>query len=327
MSSRPTKLILCLAVPVVLTVGTGTTPAVAAVTAYRPTFTSPLSRTTVGPLPKFEGIRAYRGDFHILADGVALTGEYTNTKGPDLSKTPWSFQVTVAIADGPHAICIYDYDREIAYKTPSKCITVVVGVPNPAAPAAPVLIRPWGRSTNDTTPLFAGTGEPGATVTVTLDGVPLGRTPVRSDHTWSLPVTVPLSDGNYRLDVVQTDPEGNTSDPASREMQRIDTQAPTAPWIKSPVLGVGVVHQLRPTISGKAEVGSTVEVRLEDENGPVDTAGLMAGPNAHGEWRFCPQKVLAKTTHVAYVTQTDGAGNRSPVSKRTFTVGDEPEED
>lgn len=39
------------------------------------------------------------------------------------------------------------------------------------------------------------------------------------------------------------------------------------------------------------------------------------------------EKVPAKTTYVAYVTQTDGAGNRSPVAKRTFTIGDEPIED
>lgn len=261
----------------VLTVGAGTSPA-AAVTPYTPTFTSPLSRTTVGPLPKFEGVRAYGGDFHILADNVALTGEYTNTEGPDLSKTPWTFQVTAAMADGPHTICIYDYDTRIAYKTPLKCITVVVGDPNPDAPAAPVLIKPAGRSTRDTTPQFAGTGERGATVTVTLDGVLLGRTRVWSNGTWSLTTSVPLSDGKYRLDVAQTDTEGNTSDPAPRAIQWIDTKAPNAPWIQTPALGVGVVHDPRPTIGGRAEFGSTVEVELVDANGPSTQAEGWPAP-------------------------------------------------
>ncbi len=56
-----------------------------------------------------------------------------------------------------------------------------------------------------------GTGEPGATVTVSIDGAEIGDAEVDEDGNWTVPVTTPLADGPHTASAIQTDEAGNES--------------------------------------------------------------------------------------------------------------------
>ena len=81
--------------------------------------------------------------------------------------------------------------------------------------------------TNDNTPTITGTGEVGATVTLTsdVDGV-VGTTVVAGDGTWSITASV-LADDVHSLTATQTDVAGNTSVASGALSVTIDTVDPT----------------------------------------------------------------------------------------------------
>ena len=59
-----------------------------------------------------------------------------------------------------------------------------------------------------------GTGEPGATVTVFIDGVLVGDAEVDEDGNWTVPVTTPLANGPHSVSAVLEDSAGNESEVA-----------------------------------------------------------------------------------------------------------------
>ena len=89
------------------------------------------------------------------------------------------------------------------------------GIGATMTPAAPASITPWdsramlSRPAPDT-PTTTGTGEPGATITLTVDGQLL-TTVVAPDGTWSVTVPVALADATYPVTVTATDSLGNTA--------------------------------------------------------------------------------------------------------------------
>ena len=86
-------------------------------------------------------------------------------------------------------------------------------------PGVPTGTTTGGTTTNNPRPTFSGTGEPGATVTVTEGRalplpstlVTICTTTVLTDGTWECTATSDLSDGPHTFDISQTDPAGNTS--------------------------------------------------------------------------------------------------------------------
>lgn len=87
-----------------------------------------------------------------------------------------------------------------------------------------------GNPTNDNTPLITGTGEPGATLSVLVDGtLAIGGIKVDSAGNWSAQINSPLSDGSHTIKADITDIPGNTS---SAELTiTIDTSAGV--WINN----------------------------------------------------------------------------------------------
>lgn len=68
----------------------------------------------------------------------------------------------------------------------------------------------------------SGTGEPGSTVVVTVNGVEAGSTTVGEDGTWTLEIS-PLGPGNYEVTAEATDAAGNTaSDSTTIVVERAD---------------------------------------------------------------------------------------------------------
>lgn len=86
-----------------------------------------------------------------------------------------------------------------------------VGGPAPGAIAAPDITSPaQGSTTTDSTPAIAGTGAPGATVTVTEGGTVLCTAVVQGDGTWSCSPTTPLAAGPHTVTATQSQ-NGQTS--------------------------------------------------------------------------------------------------------------------
>ncbi|WP_239071829.1 Ig-like domain-containing protein [Amycolatopsis sp. SID8362] len=95
------------------------------------------------------------------------------------------------------------------------------------APAPPVISSPVdGSTTDDSTPTIKGTGEPGATIKVTIDGTPAGTVTVGADGTWTLETTNQLADGQHTVVATQTDPAGNVSTDSQKVAFTVAHEAP-----------------------------------------------------------------------------------------------------
>ncbi|MDR2974640.1 MAG: endo-alpha-N-acetylgalactosaminidase family protein, partial [Propionibacteriaceae bacterium] len=95
------------------------------------------------------------------------------------------------------------------------------------APGAPVIVSPVdGVVTSDATPTVSGSGEPGATVSVMVDGVVVGTVPVDDEGAWSFVPTVAWGEGAHAVTVSQSDAAGNVSVVSGATDVTVDTVAP-----------------------------------------------------------------------------------------------------
>ncbi|MDH4744378.1 Ig-like domain-containing protein, partial [Sphingomonas sp. CBMAI 2297] len=167
--------------------------------------------------------------------------------------------------------------------------------PDITPPAAPVLAI----SADGTT--ATGTGEPGATVTVTsASGAVLGTGPVAADGHFSITLTTPQANGGT-VSATQADAAGNVSPPGTAN----------APDITPPAAPVATLDATGAVVSGTGEPGATVVVR-----DPFSTVIGTATVSAAGTF-----SVVLSTpqidSQVLSVTQTDAAGNASPALSLT----------
>ncbi|MFN3776300.1 BapA/Bap/LapF family large adhesin [Sphingomonas parapaucimobilis] len=170
--------------------------------------------------------------------------------------------------------------------------TTTISAPDITAPTAPTATIA-GEGT-----AITGTGEPGATVTVSdATGQPLGTATVDAQGNYTLPLTTPQANGET-LTVTQSDPAGNTS--PTTTISAPDITAPTAPTATIAGDGTG--------ITGTGEPGATVTVN--DATGqPLGTATV----DAQGNYTL-PLTTPQANGETLTVTQSDPAGNTSPTT-------------
>jgi VCBS repeat-containing protein len=168
-------------------------------------------------------------------------------------------------------------------------VTTIVA-PDFTAPAAPTATVVSAGTT------LIGTGEPGATVTVTAaNGSPLGSAIVGGNGSYAVTLATPQANGEA-LTVVQTDPTGNASPPL----------ALVAPDATPPVAPAATLDASGSIVTGTGEIGATVTVR--------DAAGALLGSaivTAQGGYSITLTTPQVDRQALA-VVQTDGAGNASP---------------
>ncbi|AFM58601.1 Ig-like domain-containing protein [Enterobacter cloacae] len=174
-----------------------------------------------------------------------------------------------------------------------------------------------GALTDDTRPQISGTAKAGSTVTIMDGSNVLGTTTAGSDGTWSFTPSVDLGRGDHTFTATAKDPMGNESNSSSWTVT-IDTDAPVKPTIDAALDDVGSVQgnlangtttdDPTPTLSGKAEAGSTV--KIYDQNGLLGEVTAKAD----GTWSFSPVAKLPEGEHRFHVTATDKAGNTSVAS-------------
>jgi len=203
------------------------------------------------------------------------------------------------------------------------------------APAAPVVtavvdnVSPVtggianGGLTNDTTPRFTGTAEPGATVSITVNDAPAATVPVLGG-TWAY-TPAPLADGNYVFSFVATDAAGNSS-PATTYALSVDTVPPAAPVIlgvfdnEFPQTGAvangGMTNDTTPRFRGALDPDATLSVTVN--GGPATSIPVSAGA-----WVYFPP-ALASGGYTFSFVATDAAGNESPATTYSLTVDTVP---
>jgi|GEM_PF-368800 len=113
-----------------------------------------------------------------------------------------------------------------------------------------------------------------------------------------------LADGEHTVSIRSVSIGG--TGPAATHTWTIDATAPAAPVIAAPVDG-SVTDDGRPTISGTAEAGSTVQLTL---NGAAPVALTVTG----GAWSYTPTTDLPAGQNALSAVAVDAAGNVSPAS-------------
>ncbi|MDX2009130.1 MAG: Ig-like domain-containing protein [Myxococcaceae bacterium] len=182
------------------------------------------------------------------------------------------------------------------------------------APAAPQVTAPANQARlTDTRPAITGTGEPNATVTVTLNGAVAGTALVDGAGQWTFTPTMPLTPGPNTVSATQTDVAGNTSPSSPTNTFTIEAANPP-PVITAPQDGA-MLSTRSPPISGTATAGTTVTVRL---NG---TALGTTTATPQGTFSVTPPMPLAPGTYSAVATATNGSGSVSANSNTVvFTI-------
>ena len=172
------------------------------------------------------------------------------------------------------------------------------------APDAPMITSPANNaSVATTTPPIRGTAEPGTTVRVFVDGVPIG-TDVAADATgaFSVTPTTPLSEAQHTATAVSTDAAGNASPASLPVVFTVDVTDPAPPVILVPANNSST-NDTTPTISGTSEANASVEVRVD--GAVVGTATA----DGSGAWTLVSTE-LAEGPHTARAVATDAGRQR-----------------
>ena len=180
--------------------------------------------------------------------------------------------------------------------------------PNPTVVPAPTMNGTSIPSqTNNNKPVFSGTAAANSTITLYNNSTSV-LTTVQSDAggNWSYTPTSAFDDGSYSITAKTSNADGIQSAASPAIIFTIDTIAPSAPLINGPY---GSSTILQPTITGSAELNSTVQIFVN---------GSMIGTttsNASGIWSYIPQNSLSTGTNSITAKSVDGAGNVSPASE------------
>lgn len=157
--------------------------------------------------------------------------------------------------------------------------------------------------TNDNTPSFSGTAEPGSTIIVVFGGQTYHAT-AAGDGSWQLqlPEAAALADGEHTLEVTAEDAGGNTTRVVTSIM--VDTAAPAVTIDALPLTSDNT-----PTLSGTAEPDSTLIIEVGGHT-------LATSSDANGNWQVTvPDGApLADGALNVVATATDAAGNMTTAS-------------
>jgi len=161
-------------------------------------------------------------------------------------------------------------------------------------------------------PTIAGTGEPGATVTLEIDGTSHDTT-VAEDGSWSIAFDsseIPTGEYNTGITITTTDESGNST--TSTDVLVVDTIAPAI--TVDTVEGDDIINAAEASdgveLTGTGEAGATIEVTFQGET----QTGTVA---EDGSWSFSyAASVITAGTYDSDVTvvSTDAAGNSSTMT-------------
>lgn len=200
-----------LSAPVTFTVDITAPPA--------PVVTSPAAGATSAGRPTYGGTAEPHSTVEIQVDGAPVGTTPVDAAGS------WALTQPVGLPHGAHAV--WATARDAAGNISPRSITVGFTV-DLIEPDAPVILSPTnGSTTTSRAPAYAGTAEPGSTVTVRVDGAIVATTTADGAGVWSLTQPLPLADGAHMVSAFATDRAGNVG--ASSAEHRFTVTTPTTP--------------------------------------------------------------------------------------------------
>jgi len=261
---------------------------------------------------------------------ITTTALYTNDNRPTITGTaePLSELKLINTNDASEEIIAVDADGNWTYRPDSALIDEIytfVAVAKDAAgnessqssyyvftldtvaPATPVISTVLDQTnTSIQTPTIEGSAEPNSEVELFNHGQSIATVSVDGSGNWSFTPASNWSDGTYIITATATDRASNRSVTSSGISFTIDTVAPAAPIISSP-LANAYINLAKPSISGEAEANSQIE---------LDIDGNIALVNADqdGNWSYTPLTNLLEGTHTIIAKAFDAAGNESIAS-------------
>ena len=267
-----------------------------------PVISSPAPGSTTSNRPAFGGTAEPGSTVKVTDNGVTIC---TTTVASDGS---WSCTATSDVTNGAHTVSVTVTDGAGNISPPAQVGFTV----DATKPDAPVISVPVEGARTGKRPVFSGTAEAGATVTVS-EGNTSYCTAVATGGTWSCTVTFDLIEGVYDVAAVARDSVGNVSQPSPVRSFVVDLTAPIAPTITGPA--IGEVVNKRPTFTGIGEPGATVKVT---DNGVVVCTTIVA---TDGTWICTPTSDLVDGAHTITAIAIDNVGNTSePSEELTYTV-------
>ena len=200
----------------------------------------------------------------------------TAVVGPD---GQWSITLETDLPDGGHVLTATAVDANNNLSGTSNTWSITVDTAAPGAPAITQVIDDVpGRTgpldnnqiTNDTLPTLNGTGEPGSTVTIRLDGQDIGTAIVNNGGAWTFTPTTALGNGQHTFTVVASDAAGNTSASSPGFTFTVDTTPPPAATLDTVSDNIGTVQvplnsgdttdDTLPQLQGTAPEGTTITI-------------------------------------------------------------------
>ncbi|RNE72345.1 type I secretion C-terminal target domain-containing protein [Vibrio cholerae] len=233
----------------------------------------------------------------VVTDANGTQQTLTATVQPDGG---YSVDVTTPLAEGSYQVTASVTDPAGNTGTASDKGSVDV--------TAPVITVYAPDNTNDTTPTITGTTDAPAGSIVTLlvtdtDGNEQTLTAtVQPDGSYSVDVTTPLAEGNYKVDASVTDTAGNTG--TASDKGSVDVTAPVI-TVDAP----DNTNDTTPTITGKTDAaeGSTVIIVVTDAKG--DKQELIVTVDKDGNYSVDVTTPLAEGDYQVTASVTDLAGN------------------
>jgi MYXO-CTERM domain-containing protein len=258
--------------------------------------------TTNDATPTISGTAAPGAVVEVFVDGMSIGTATADANGA------WTI-------DAP---MLMDGAREIDARVGGDEATVNITI-DTAAPVTAVTSPTTGSTVMTGTPTITGTGEPGSTVVITIDGMEAGRVVVGPDGTWMFTPATPLGEGAHTIVVIGVDGAGNQGAPINIDLTIDLPGAMPMVAIATPAAG-GTVTDATPTISGTATPGATVEIVVDGE---VIGSAIA---DANGMWSFTPTAPLADGEHTVEARVTID-GESTSTGMIGFTVDAPAEED
>ncbi|MRS22177.1 hemagglutinin, partial [Enterobacteriaceae bacterium RIT692] len=266
--------------------------------------------------PELQGTAKAGDVVTIVMDGKAQgsvvadsNGRWTWTPTADLAEGVHNFRAEVKDTEG-QIVASGDFALEIDVTAPDAADDVTAE-DNVGPITGPILD---GDTTDDSTPTFGGTGEPGDTVIVKDNDDVIGSTIVGEDGSWEFTPETPLEEGEHSVIVIIEDPAGNQSNPSdpidfivdlSDLIVSIDYAIDDVEAYTGNMASGTVTNDDTPTLVGMAKPNSIVEIF----DGGVSLGTVQA--NGFGKWSFTPAAALSEGTHMFTAVATDATGNVS----------------
>ncbi|MEA2790189.1 MAG: large repetitive protein, partial [Acetobacteraceae bacterium] len=217
---------------------------------------------------------------------------------------------THVLSDGPHAINARATDLAGNVSVASAALTVTIDTSAPSVPSTPDLstASDSGASSTDnvtkvTRPVFTGTAEAGAKVTLFDGANVVGTVQADSAGAWSVTTSV-LANGVHAITAQASDLAGNIGLASAALSVTIDTTPPVVPHMTKVTISA---------ISGSAEANSAISLfdgTAQIATGLTDAAGAWSTPLA-----------LTTGTHSLITRATDLAGNTTSSGALTAIIG------